>query len=257
MARKKGLLIAPEFPPDSFWSYKHVIRQYARRKVSFPPLGLITFAAMMPRDEWDFELIDLNAGNPGAGKLRRKIQNADAVFAGAMNIQGDSLAALLNRPARGTDTPWVLGGPLASTYRDAILHPQTAKDRILHDGLDFLVWGEAMPWISQLGAALDARPRHSAATPQLLIPERVLDEPDGSHKYLRDETIFKPLDDIPVPRWDLLDVNNYRSMMLQTTAGCRFRCKFCDIVQFNGGFARAKDQSAVTRELAGHLRHRL
>lgn len=49
MARKKGLLIAPEFPADSFWSYKHVIRQYARRKVSFPPLGLITFAAMMPR----------------------------------------------------------------------------------------------------------------------------------------------------------------------------------------------------------------
>jgi radical SAM superfamily enzyme YgiQ (UPF0313 family) len=166
-----------------------------------------------------------------------------------MNIQGESLAELLNGPARGTDTPWVLGGPLASTYRDTILQPKTAKDHILHDGLDFLVWGEATPWIAPLNAALEAQPQHSAATPRLFIPERVLEEPDGSSKYLRDETIFKTLENVPVPRWDLLDVGHYRSMMLQTTAGCRFRCTFCDIVQFNGGFARAKDQAAVSREL--------
>ena len=248
MARKKGLLIAPEFPPDSFWSYKHIMK-YARRKVSFPPLGLLTFAAMLPQDEWDFELIDLNVYKPGADKLHRKIRDADAVFTGAMNIQRDSLAELLDGPARGTDTPWVLGGPLASTYRNTILQPHTQKERILHDGLDYLVWGEAMPWIADLVAALEERPHHSEATPRLFIPERVLAEPDGSHKHLRDESIFKPLENMPLPRWDLVDVGNYRSMMIQATAGCRFRCNFCDIVQFNGGFARAKDRAAIKREL--------
>ncbi|MDA0711545.1 MAG: radical SAM protein [bacterium] len=248
MARKKGLLIAPEFPADSFWSYKHIIH-YVKRKAAFPPLGLITFAAQLPADQWDLELIDLNIGKVPFETLREKIQAADAVFASGMNIQRESLVALLDGPARGTDTPWVLGGPMASTYRDTILHPQTESDHVLFEGLDILVWGESQPWIPDILQALEDQPRHRSDMPRLWIPERVLEEPEGSRDYLRDKTIFKPLDNLPLPRWDLLEVNDYRAMMIQTTAGCRFRCTFCDIVQFNGGFARAKNQSAVVREL--------
>ena len=47
----------------------------------------------------------------------------------------------------------------------------------------------------------------------------------------------------------MIEVGHYRALMLQTTAGCRFRCNFCDIIQFNGGFPRAKGGSDVTREL--------
>ena len=248
MPRKKGLLIAPEFPADSFWSYKYVVK-YVRRKAVFPPLGLLTFAAQMPQDDWEFELVDLNVGKLSTRKLCRKVQEADTVFVGAMNIQRDSLAELLTRLAPGTNTPWVLGGPMASTYRDTILNPKTESDQVLHEGLDYLVWGESQPWIEDLLKALDEQPEHSSSRPNLLIPERVLNEPDGSRKYLQERTIFRPLENMPVPRWDLLDVGDYRSMMIQTTAGCRFRCNFCDIVQFNGGFARAKDKAAVRREL--------
>ena len=53
-------------------------------------------------------------------------------------------------------------------------------------------------------------------------------------------SIFKPLEDVPPPRWDLIDLHDYRAMMMQTTVGCRFRCDFCDIIQFNGGFTRPK-----------------
>ncbi len=248
MERKKGLLIAPNFPADSFWSYKHVLK-YVGRQAAFPPLGLLTFAAYVSEDEWDLQLLDLNVRPPSDSKLRRLIQEADAVFVGAMNIQRDSLVDLLAGPAKGTDTPWVLGGPIASTYRDTILEPRTESDRVLHDGLDYLVWGEAEPWIDSLLQALEREPVHSRATPTLLIPERVLEEEPGSRKYLLDKEIFRPLDTVPVPRWDLLDVKDYRTMMIQTTAGCRFRCNFCDIVQFNGGFARAKDKAAVKKEL--------
>ena len=247
MPHKKGLLIALEFPADSFWSYKHVVH-YVKRKASFPPLGLLTFAAQMP-EEWDLELIDLNVCHLSEKKMRQKIAASDAVFASGMNIQRDSLVTLLKGPAQNTITPWVLGGPMASTYRDTILNPKTESDHILNKGLDYLVWGESQPWITDLLKALEECPTHNNASPRLFIPERVKKAPEGSRDYLRDTTIFKPLDNLPIPRWDLLNTQDYRAMMIQTTAGCRFRCNFCDIVQFNGGFARAKEKTAVLKEL--------
>ena len=248
MRVKKGLLIAPEFPADSFWSFKYVM-EYIRRKAPFPPLGLLTFAALMPQDEWEFELVDLNVERLPSQKLRRKIQDSDAVFTGAMNVQRDSLVDLLKGPARGTDTPWVLGGPLASTYRSSIMDPRNEMDAALHQGLDYLVWGEASPWIAELNRRLEETPQHRAESPFLFIPERVLNAPEASRKYLQDRSIFEPFDGLPSPRWDLIEVGHYRALMLQTTAGCRFRCNFCDIIQFNGGFPRAKGGSDVTREL--------
>ena len=131
---KKGLLISPEFPVNAFWGYKNVLKRYTGKRTTFPPLGLITFAAMMPQEDWDFELLDLNVRVPRDKTLHRKIEEADIVFAGAMNIQRPSLVELLEGPAQGTPTPWFLGGPMASTYRDTILDPRTPSDQVLHDG---------------------------------------------------------------------------------------------------------------------------
>ena len=88
MARKKGLLISPEFPRDSFWSYRYIMK-YIGRKTPFPPVGLLTFAALMP-EEWDFELVDLNTESPSDGQLRRRIATADAAFASAMSESTDT-----------------------------------------------------------------------------------------------------------------------------------------------------------------------
>ncbi len=162
--RRKGVLIAPEFPDDSFWSYRYIIRLIGR-KAAFPPLGLLTFAGYMP-DHWDLEVVDLNVTSPSDRFLRKKIAEADAVFLSAMSIQKRSLVTLLSGPARGLDTPFVLGGPFASSYRDSILKPQSESDRILHDGLDVLVWGEAQGSMEQLLAYLDSESetlqRHAA-----------------------------------------------------------------------------------------------
>ena len=53
----KILLISPQ-TPDTFWSFKHVLR-FVSKRASFPPLGLLTVAAMLPRD-WELALVDLN-----------------------------------------------------------------------------------------------------------------------------------------------------------------------------------------------------
>ena len=51
------LLVYPE-TPDTFWSFKHVMRLVVSQ-ARFPPLGLLTVAALLPRD-WKLRLVDLN-----------------------------------------------------------------------------------------------------------------------------------------------------------------------------------------------------
>jgi radical SAM superfamily enzyme YgiQ (UPF0313 family) len=245
----RGLLLYPEFPASSFWSYRHIMPMVGA-KAAFPPLGLLTFAALMP-DHWSFELLDLNVERPSDEEMRERIAAADAVFVGAMSVQKRSLVDLLRGPARGLDTPWVLGGPYPSSYRDHILEPKTSSDEILCRGLDVLVWGESGQWVQTIDRLLhEERARHSDARPELLIPAAIAAQEPGSRKALNDRTIFKELVDTRPPRWDLIDIRDYRSMMMQTTVGCRFRCDFCDIIQFNGGFTRPKTLQAVRDELA-------
>ena len=244
----KGLLLYPEFPASSFWSYRHIMPMVGAR-AAFPPLGLLTFAALMP-PTWSFELLDLNVRRPPDDELRGRIAGADAVFVGAMSVQKRSLIQLLEGPARGLQTPWVLGGPFPSSYRDHILDPRTPSDEMLHRGLDLLVWGEGGQWVEAIDRILRSeRSAHSDERPLLLIPPAIAAQEPGSRKALNDRTIFKPLEDVPPPRWDLIDTRHYRAMMMQTTVGCRFRCDFCDIIQFNGGFTRPKTLASVRGEL--------
>jgi radical SAM superfamily enzyme YgiQ (UPF0313 family) len=244
----RGLLLYPEFPDSSFWSYRHILPMVGS-KSAFPPLGLLTFAAAMPA-HWSFELLDLNVEHPTDAALRERIAAVDAVFVSAMSVQKRSLLAVLSGPARGLDTPWVLGGPYPSSYRDHILRPATQSDAVLHRGLDVLVWGEGGRWTGAIDALLQGeRARHSEAAPTLLIPQAIAAQEPGSRRALNDRSIFKELETSAPPRWDLIRTSDYRAMMIQTTVGCRFRCDFCDIIQFNGGFTRPKTLESVRTEL--------
>src|SRR5262245_35131656 len=185
-----GLLLYPEFPASSFWSYRHIMPMVGA-KAAFPPLGLLTFAALMP-PHWSFELLDLNVEQPGDDELRARIAAADAVFVGAMSVQKRSLVSVLDGAARALATPWVPGGPYPSSYRDHILAPATRSDEALRRGLDILVWGEGGQWVETIDHLLQGeRRRHSDESPVLLIPPGIAAQEPGSRKALNDRTIFK------------------------------------------------------------------
>ena len=44
----------------------------------------------------------------------------------------------------------------------------------------------------------------------------------------------------PVPRWDLIRLDDYVTMSVQFSRGCPFDCEFCDIVVMNGRVPRTK-----------------
>ena len=107
----KILLISPE-TPDTFWGFKHALR-FVSKRASMPPLGLLTVAAMLPRD-WELRLLDLNIERLDDAALRW----ADYVFVGAMIVHQASVREIITRCDRAGKTV-IAGGPLFTTGHEA------------------------------------------------------------------------------------------------------------------------------------------
>jgi radical SAM superfamily enzyme YgiQ (UPF0313 family) len=56
--------------------------------------------------------------------------------------------------------------------------------------------------------------------------------------------------DSPLPRFDLLKVERYRSMAIQFGRGCPFNCEFCDIIVMYGRRPRTKSVAQMLGEVA-------
>jgi radical SAM superfamily enzyme YgiQ (UPF0313 family) len=141
-----ALLIYPQFP-DTFWSFKHVLKFIGKRAAQ-PPLGLITVAALLPKS-WKLRLVDTNVER----LLERDLKWADVVLLSAMLSQQDSLVEIVERcRAHGLKT--VIGGPIASSL---------TQDELK---VDHVVIGEAEALISGLARDLEqgtAKPLYQAA----------------------------------------------------------------------------------------------
>ena len=203
------LLINPEFPP-SFWSLAETSK-FMGRKTLLPPLGLLTVAALLPQ-EWEFRLADLNLGPLTAASW----QWADLVMITGMIIQREGILRLV-REAKEQGKTVIVGGPCATSL------PQD----MLEAGADFLVRGEGETTIPRLLAAL----REGQ-------PGGVIEE-DGKPK----------MSISPVPRFDLITLDDYTAIGIQTSRGCPFDCEFCDIVSLFGRTPRYKDPGQVIAEL--------
>ena len=100
----KILFVNPDMPVTCWTMDKEV--DLAGYDALFPPLGLLTVAAMLP-EEWDKKLVDLNIES----LEDRDILEADYVFIGGMNVQEVSMREVISR-AKKFDKPIVAGGPL-------------------------------------------------------------------------------------------------------------------------------------------------
>ena len=207
----KILLVHPEFPV-TYWGVQRGL-QFTRWRSSLPPLGLISLAALLPA-EWTLRLVDLNID-----KLRdRDLLWADAVFVGGMRIQMPSMQAVLGR-AKALGRRTVVGGPAATTSPDEF--PLA----------DLVFQGEAEGRIPSLCEALGAPPGEI----RRLAPDPHAPRPN--------------LAEVPIPRFDLLDLKAYASMSVQFSRGCPFQCEFCDIIEIFGRVPRVKPVDRLLAEL--------
>ncbi len=209
----KILLVYPRYP-DTFWSFRHALK-FLSKKATFPPLGLLTVAAMLPA-EWEKKVVDLNV-NPLHDE---DIKWADYVFISSMVVQKDSAKEVITR-CGNLNTKVVAGGPLFTTGHEEFT------------GVDHFVLGEA----------------------EVTLPRFLSDLSNGcpQHIYMSDER--PDINKTPLPLWSLLNMKNYSAMSLQYSRGCPFDCDFCDIIVLNGHTPRTKGSQQMVDELEALYRH--
>ncbi len=175
-----------------------------------PPLGLLTVAALCPKD-WTIRLIDRSFED----LKDADILWADLVMVSGMRVQKDDMRRTLLR-ARRLGKRTMVGGPYASS-----------EPQVLLKEADHVIVGEPDEVFHEIAAELER----------------------GSAKRLYDIKDKPDVSKTPVPRFDLLKIKKYASMSVQFSRGCPFQCEFCDIITIYGRKPRTKAPSQLTAEL--------
>jgi radical SAM superfamily enzyme YgiQ (UPF0313 family) len=201
------LLIYPKFS-DTFWSFTYAL-PFIGKKAAFPPLGLLTVAALLP-DQFKKRLVDVNVDS----LTDKDLSWADMAFIGGMAVQRKSAKQIIAR-CNASNLRVVAGGPLFTAEPDEF------------GEVDHLVLDEA----------------------ELTLPAFLSDLQNGQLKKVYRASGFCDLCDTPTPSWDLVKMKKYASMSIQFSRGCPFNCEFCNVTALFGHRPRLKTPQQVIAEL--------
>ncbi|MFO8091249.1 MAG: B12-binding domain-containing radical SAM protein [Desulfatiglandaceae bacterium] len=203
----KSLLVYPEFPV-TFWSFKHAL-PFVGKKAAYPPLGLLTVAAMLPA-HWEKRLLDLNVRSLRDNDLAW----ADIVFISGMFVQGESASGVISR-CRKAGVKVVAGGPLFTSEYERF------------PDVDHFVLNEA----------------------EITLPRFLSDLEKGCPERLYQTDEFADMTLTPAPLWELADMKRYAAMSVQFSRGCPFDCDFCNVTALFGRRTRIKNAEQIVHEL--------
>lgn len=179
------------------------------KKAAIPPLGLLTVAALIEKNN-ELKLIDMNVSSIND----KDILWADYVFISAMITQKDSAEKVIQK-CRSLGKKIVAGGPLFNNLYNEF--PEV-DHFILNEG-------------------------------EITIPIFLNDLKKGNPKRIYISDVRPDINTVPIPKWDLINLNDYARMVLQFSRGCPFDCEFCDIVNLNGRKPRVKAVEQFMKEL--------
>jgi len=209
-------LVAPR-NPESFWTMTRILRTLGKRCV-FPNLALPTLAGLTPPD-WEVSLCDENVEEVDFDF------DADIVGITGYIVHKKRMFELIEGfQSRGKLV--VVGGPYATLCPEELQREELQGEE-LQSKPDVLFVGEAEEtWGKFLS-----------------------DYASGSFEKVYRAPRLPDLTDTPVPRFELLRIDRYRTMAMQFARGCPFNCEFCDIIVMYGRKPRTKSVACAMAEV--------
>jgi radical SAM superfamily enzyme YgiQ (UPF0313 family) len=195
--------------PESFWSFKWAVDTVLPEERALNPPLGLATVAALCPDDWEVTIVDENVESIPLAP------QADVIGICGMGVQFKRQQELLSYYRKRGHFA-VAGGSYASLCPESY---ETLADCVVAGEAEYI-------WRDFCDDFKASRP-----------------------KQLYQETGIVELSDSPVPRFDLLKLNRYRSVSLQFSRGCPYRCEFCDIIVMFGRRPRTKSPSQVGREL--------
>ncbi|GBR11367.1 methyltransferase [Acetobacter oeni LMG 21952] len=202
-------MIFPLFNAGSFWNYREAC-ELAGARYPAAPLGLITVAALLP-ESWEIRLINRNTEL----LTDEDFEWADLVMTGGMLPQRNDALHLIEM-CRACDKPVAVGGP------------DVTSTPAFYSAANFQVLGEAEEIMGDFVSVWRSGARQG-----------VFEAPMGKTDVTKS----------PLPRFDLLKLDQYLHVGIQFSRGCPFSCEFCDIIELYGRVPRTKTNGQVLAEL--------
>ncbi len=183
--------------------------KFIDKKAANPPLGLVTIAAMLP-EEWNTRLVDTNIEE----LTNRDILWSDFILISAMTIQRDSVRTIVDR-CHSLDRKVVAGGPLFTC------EPEEFQD------IDHLILNEG----------------------EITFHKFLEDFQNGDPERIYQTEDLCEIEEAPLPRFELLQMDQYDAMSVQFSRGCPYHCDFCNVTALFGHRPRVKSTSQFIAEL--------
>ncbi len=195
-----------------------------------PPLGLLYLAGAVPDHE--IEIYDLKITPMKPAAFAEKLDGAQ-MFGMTIMTSGLKYAQPYLEVAKERGLTTIVGG----------YHPTLCPEIVEEPYIDIAVLGEG------------------EITFRELCEQKPLEEIKGL-AYMKDGAVVQTdprplienLDDLPLPRKDLIDMSKYQYLfndadVIESTRGCPYQCTFCCITNFYGNRYRMKSAERVVREI--------
>lgn len=172
------------------------------------------------------EIFDGYVTRESFANYKRRLQQADIIGISMMSPLKalDTELTIRLAKALNPDVVIILGGNHASAF----------AERWIECGVDFVIVGEGEIAFRQLVQAILSRSLAFDELPNLVYRDR------GRAKATGVKASKVNLNDMPLPRWDLLDLHPYGlglrsgglTAAIEVSRGCPHRCDFCNINTF-------------------------
>ncbi|MDI9255832.1 B12-binding domain-containing radical SAM protein [Flavobacterium sedimenticola] len=201
-----------------------------KNKTPFPPLGTLYAASLMRKNGFTVDLFDTNlldSPQTITTRLKRNTPTYLVIFDDGFNY----LTKMCLTNMREACFEMIAIGKLFGCT--VIVNSSDATDHYkdyLKMGADFVLLGEGEMTLLELLQTLEGKKTVESVT-------GIAFKVDNRIQVTPKREVLQQLDELPMPAWDLIDMENYHSVWQQsgqpftlniaTTRGCPYKCNWC------------------------------